>query len=115
MEQDNWSKTTREQIAMCKPLILLLLVAWTLATAEIRCAIQFSAKPARPVEPIWRRAERRIPTWNTIQRLGLCRVGLSPPPRSRRPQSAETLFRHGLTDLLAIVVACTSLRGHIAC
>jgi hypothetical protein len=47
-----------------------------------------------------------------IQRLGLCRAGFSPPPQSRRPQSAKTLFWQGLSDSLAMSSLAHYARPH---
>jgi hypothetical protein len=47
-----------------------------------------------------------------IQRLGLCRAGFAPPPRSRRPQSAKTLFWHGLSDSPAMSPLAHHTRPH---
>jgi len=57
-------------------------------------------------------AERRFPTRRAIQRLGLCRVGFSPLPWSRRPQSAKTFFRQGLFQTLAMSPLAHHARPH---
>ena len=53
-----------------------------------------------------------MPHSQASQRIGLCRDGLSPSARGRRPQSAKTLFWHWLSNTLAMSPLAHHARPH---